>query len=187
MLCMGGCLLMLMAAAENGAGDAFVPAAIETVAPGVWRLRFGVPEAFTPERFRERPPALDRFDALPEPEKPPFSLDDIRCRVAASRTVVYVPCHEPADEIYGFGLDPACYRQKGLRKRLTVSASKIGETGASHGPVPFYLSIKATVSTWTRRESPWSMSPACPPSWPPCAGKLAMAIPAAHWQPQHGR
>ena len=26
------------------------------VAPGIWRLRFGEPEAFTPERFRHKPP-----------------------------------------------------------------------------------------------------------------------------------
>ena len=46
------------------------------------------------------------------------------------------------DEIYGFGLDPRAYRQKGYRKRLTVCAGVITKTGASHGPVPFYVSTR---------------------------------------------
>ncbi len=36
-------------------------------------------------------------------------------------------------------MDPKAYIQNGFRKRLTVSAGVITETGASHGPVPFYL------------------------------------------------
>jgi alpha-D-xyloside xylohydrolase len=53
-----------------------------------------------------------------------------------------VPCEEPGQQIYGFGLDPGAYQQKGLCKNLTVCAAVVGETGASHGPVPFYLSTK---------------------------------------------
>jgi alpha-D-xyloside xylohydrolase len=105
-------------------------------------LRFGTPERFTPEKFRELAPELAGLERLPSPGPLPIELEKIRCRVASSRTVVYIPCDEPKDEIYGFGLDPACYRQKGLRKRLTISACKIGQTGASHGPVPFYISTK---------------------------------------------
>ena len=77
---------------------------------------------------------------LPQ-SSPPFDLDSIRCRVS-SRTVVNVPCNEPGHEIYGFGLDPGADKQKGLAKNLTVCAAVMEKTGASHGPVPFYLSTK---------------------------------------------
>jgi len=129
-------------ATEARPSDRCEPPDVTEVAPGVWRVRFGAPEPFTPERFRERPLAEEGFRLLPAPGALPFELTEIRCRVTPSRTVVYVPCDEPDDEIYGFGLDPACYRQKGLRKRLTVAASVMGQTGASHGPVPFYVSTQ---------------------------------------------
>ena len=137
----GGIVVCAQGDAEKPA-NGYPTAEITGVAPGVWRLRFGVPEDFTPDRFRERPPESAGFPGLPPANAPPFELGGIRCRVTPSRTVVYVPCDERHDTIYGFGLDPACYEQKGLRKRLTVAASKIGQTGASHGPVPFYLSTK---------------------------------------------
>lgn len=134
---------LAMAAAASGARppDRMGRPQTTQIGGGVWRVRFGEPERFTPEAFRERPPMLEALEHLPNaPEPPP--LKNIRCRIAPSRTVVYIPCDEPEDQIYGFGLDPACYAQKGLRKRLTVAASKIGRTGASHGPVPFYVSTK---------------------------------------------
>ena len=131
---------MMMAAAT--AMEPFSTPEVTQVGAGVWRLRFGTPEAFTPDRFRERDVDMQGLEQLPEPGTLALELDRVRCRIASSRTVVHVDCDEPDDEIYGFGLDPQCYGQKGLRKRLTVSASTIGKTGASHGPVPFYLSTK---------------------------------------------
>ncbi|MCP4644436.1 MAG: hypothetical protein GY851_28595, partial [bacterium] len=86
--------------------------------------------------------ALEALDNLPQPGDLPFALSDIRCQVRSSRTVVHVPCDEPDDEIYGFGLDPRAYQQKGLKKWLTVCASVMDRTGASHGPVPFYVSTR---------------------------------------------
>ncbi len=137
-----GALALTTGAGAESASKSFLEPDTAIVAPGVWRLRFGAPERHTPEQYRERPPAMAGLDALPEPGELPLALDAVRCRVTSSRTVVYVPCDEPDDEIYGLGLDPACYKQKGLRKRLTVSAATMGQTGASHGPVPFYLSTK---------------------------------------------
>lgn len=115
---------------------------VESVLPGVWRVRFGAPERFTPSAIRESAPRAQGFDLLPAPAPLPFEPGHIRCRISSSRTTVYVPCQEPGEEIYGFGLDPGAYKQKGLRKNLTVCAGVVGQTGASHGPVPFYLSTK---------------------------------------------
>jgi alpha-D-xyloside xylohydrolase len=115
---------------------------ISVVAPGIWRLQFGEPERFTPLIFRELDIAQEGLQKLGDADTPPFDLDGIHCSVTDSRTVVYIPCDEISDEIYGFGLDPACYKQKGFRKELTVAAAPVTQTGASHGPVPFYLSTK---------------------------------------------
>lgn len=115
---------------------------VEEVASGVWRIRFGQPESFTPGRFREKPIRKDALAGLPAPGKLPFQLADIQCQIKPARTVVYIPCNEPDDQIYGFGLDSGAFEQKGLRKFLTVSAQSVGRTGSSHGPVPFYISTK---------------------------------------------
>ncbi len=114
----------------------------EEIAPGVWRVRIGAPETFTPVRVRERMPDAEGLKALPAPGDLPFTLAEIRGSVTSSRTVVGIPCDEPDDQIYGFGLDPQAYEQKGLRKVLAVCAAVMGKTGASHGPVPFYLSTR---------------------------------------------
>lgn len=116
--------------------------AVEQVLPGVWRVRFGTPERFTPTAVREAPPWEQGFATLPAPNPPTLQPDRIRCRVSSSRTTVYVPCEEPGEQVYGFGLDPGAYQQKGLRKNLTVCSTVMDRTGASHGPVPLYLSTK---------------------------------------------
>jgi len=90
--------------------------------------------------MREKAPAWDALQALPDPEELPFQLDAISCDVRPARTVVRIPCDEPDSSIYGFGLDPGALDQKGLRKWLSVSAQVVEQTGASHGPVPFYVS-----------------------------------------------
>ncbi len=115
---------------------------VERLADGVWRVRFGVPEPFTPHALRERPPAWDRLARLPPAPPLPFRLQDIACDVRPARTVVRVPADPPEASVYGFGLDPGAFQQQGLRKWLAVSAQVIGRTGASHGPVPFYVSTR---------------------------------------------
>lgn len=118
------------------------PPVVTEIAPGVWRVRFGAPERFTPNSVREKQPDLEGISHLVAPSALPFKLDEIRCRITDSRTVVHVPCDEPDDQIYGFGLDPEAYEQKGLRKYLAVCAGVLTKTGASHGPVPFWLSTR---------------------------------------------
>jgi alpha-D-xyloside xylohydrolase len=123
-------------------GAAWVKPVVEQVALGVWKVRFGTPERFTPGAIRETGPRTDDLKQLPAPTALPFELGQIRCRITPSHTAVYVPCDEPEEQIYGFGLDPGAYEQKGLRKYLTVCAGVIGKSGASHGPVPFYVSTR---------------------------------------------
>ena len=112
----------------------------QKVASGVWRVRFGEPEAFVPTTFRQRGSQNEKIDQLGPPGTLPFPLEKIRFRKASGRLVVYIPCDEAEEQIYGFGLDPGAFEQKGLRKFLTVSAQTWQKTGAGHGPVPFYVS-----------------------------------------------
>ena len=130
------------AAAPSPTLDGWVEPTVTQIYPGVWQVRFGVPEQFTPLSSREAGPRSEDLEKLKAPGPLPFSPGQIRCRITASRTTVYVPCEEPGDQIYGFGLDPGAYQQKGLRKYLTVCAGVMGKTGASHGPVPFYVSTR---------------------------------------------
>ena len=39
-------------------------AQIEKIGNGVWQVRFGKPEAFTPNRFREKQPSLFDWERL---------------------------------------------------------------------------------------------------------------------------
>jgi alpha-D-xyloside xylohydrolase len=113
---------------------------LSKVANGVWRVRFGRPEQDVPTAFRQREAMTGQINGIGGAVELPFALETVLFRRASGRLVVYIPCELPDEEIYGFGLDPGAYRQKGLRKYLTVSAQTWKETGASHGPVPFYVS-----------------------------------------------
>ena len=112
---------------------------VQEVAPGLWRVRFGEPEAFVPTRFRFRPVRTEALAAL-KTAPLPFRLDEIACHLQTGRCVVSVPLEQTGSDIYGFGLDPNAFRQKGLVKTLQVSAEPVGKTGYSHGPTPFYVS-----------------------------------------------
>ena len=134
-----GSLLFLLSLQNIHAAD-HAPPEIAEIGNGVWRLRFGTPEAFTPESFRVKPVDVAGLEKLPSPSVLPFPLEDVACELRGSRAVIQVPCDDSESHIFGFGLDPGALNQRGLRKYLTVSAQVVGETGASHGPVPFYIS-----------------------------------------------
>ncbi len=120
----------------------YTDASISEVASGVWKISFGTPEKFTPEKFRDEPIQIEGFKTLPKAAKLPFKLTEIRCRIKKGRTIVYVPCNNSDEQIYGFGLDSGAFEQKGMRKFLSVSDSNFGRSGISHGPVPYYVSTK---------------------------------------------
>ncbi len=134
--------IAVLLALAGATGEPQVRGAVTELGSGVWRVRFGVPETFTPNTVREREPRWDATERLPKNLPPPFDLGSITGEVRPSRTVVAIPCDEPGSHIYGFGLDPGAFDQKGLRKWLSVCASVVGKTGASHGPVPFYVSTR---------------------------------------------
>lgn len=119
----------------------------EEVVPGVWRIRFGQPDDFTPCKIRvadPRPAAA--FKALPPGGALAIDLKAIQCRITPVRTVVSIPSGKSGGSFYGFGLDPDCFRQNGLMKRPRVSDSSEGDAkslrgpGSGHAPAPLYFS-----------------------------------------------
>lgn len=131
---------ILTAAAAN-------PSAPEEVAPGVWRIRFGQPDSFTPTKVRVAEPRPDSaFDALPPAGNLSIDLSAIQCRITDTRTVINIPSGKPGFTYYGFGIDPDCFKQNGLMKRPRVSDSSEGEAnklrgpGSGHAPAPLYFS-----------------------------------------------
>ncbi|UCH35208.1 MAG: glycoside hydrolase family 31 protein [Armatimonadota bacterium] len=113
---------------------------MEQVAPGVWRLRLGTPEAFTPIALREAEPLVDAMRALPTAAAP-FAAQAVRFSVSARGCVVELPIGD-GEEIYGFGLQLKSHKQTGLKKTIRVNADPIADTGDSHAPVPFYVSTR---------------------------------------------
>ena len=120
---------------------------ISQFAPGVWKLHFGEPDAYTPCHVRvAEVKGADSFAKLPSAKEPPFDLKEIQCRITPVRTVLRIPCGNKSGDFYGFGLDPDCYRQNGMIKRPQVCDSSEGDPknkrgpGSSHAPVPLYFS-----------------------------------------------
>lgn len=119
----------------------------EEIAPGVWKLRFGQPDAYTPTQVRVAAmKGADSFAGLAPAKEPPFDLNTIKCRITPVRTVLTIPSGSKPGDFYGFGLDPDCFRQNGLIKRPQVSDSSEGDPlkkrgpGSSHAPVPIFFS-----------------------------------------------
>lgn len=109
----------------------------DEVYPGVWRIRFGEPSAFTPITLRNRPPAACPEDIGNPPL--PFDLEKVTFRAARRGALVSIPV-SPGEDFYGLGLQLRSFRQTGKKKHLRVNSDPAADTGDSHAPVPFLLS-----------------------------------------------
>ncbi|MDQ2901566.1 MAG: glycoside hydrolase, partial [Acidobacteriota bacterium] len=108
------------------------------VLPGIWRFRFGTPEKLTPVAKRHYPPANDALAALPSVAHPPRTATGEASR---GGYLVHIPL-EPAEMIYGLGLQLQSFLQRGLKKKLRVNADPSIDSGDSHAPVPFYVTTR---------------------------------------------
>ncbi len=125
----GGALLQVQ---PSGAQARQAP---QQIHPGVWRFRFGAPEAITPVATRHYPPAVAPLASLPAPATCPVAV-----AAAGSKRGYLVRIPLAANEIvYGLGLQLQSLIQRGLKKRLRVNADPKMDTGDSHAPVPFYV------------------------------------------------
>ena len=120
----------------------------ELVAPGIWRIRLGQPEKFTPLHFQNSRPDKTGLKGLPAVERPPFVLKNIHVTVSDRGCAVTLPM-EADETIYGFGLNTKLFDMTetekghtGRRVFLKPTDHPENDLGESHAPVPFYCSSR---------------------------------------------
>jgi len=114
------------------------PQQVSRVAPGIWLIRVGTPEKFTPVRYRTAPPATTALQQMEPCETMPLPVARIAYRATASGIVVEVPM-EMTEQIFGMGMNLNVVNNSGTRKTMRVSDNP-NDTGETHAPVPFYVS-----------------------------------------------
>jgi len=113
---------------------------IEKIAPGVWKVSFGITEKFKPSEFKEAP-ALGLMKNLINTDIPPIDLSAIKFKTTKRGCVAELTMDE-SEKLYGFGLQNNTFQQRGFRKEIRVNSLSTGNVGFSHAPVPFYVSTK---------------------------------------------
>ncbi|HUW30319.1 MAG TPA: TIM-barrel domain-containing protein [Planctomycetota bacterium] len=112
---------------------------MERIAPGIWKIRLGKPEAVTPVGLREEKICTKELRALPKITQPPFTKADVKFKITRRGCTVTLPMGND-EHIFGFGLQLKSHDQRGLKKHLRVNSDPVADTGDSHAPVPFYVS-----------------------------------------------
>jgi len=116
----------------------------EVVAPGIWRVRLGNPEQFTPTYFRSAAMDTTGLQAMATNTPLPLDLAKVSFQATARGCTLLLPMTEH-ESIYGFGLhtkifDAGGEGQPGRRISIEPTDSPENELGQSHAPVPFYVS-----------------------------------------------
>jgi len=111
---------------------------MERIAPGIYRMRFGEPEALTPVLLRRNEMDREGLSRLPE-NRCIFTEKDMSFTVTARGCTLALPL-TPDEGIYGLGLQLKSFNQRGLKKTLRTNSDPVADTGDSHAPVPFYCS-----------------------------------------------
>lgn len=121
---------------------------VTLIAPGVWRLRFGKPEKFTPTQFRSAPMDKAALDAMPFDQPMPLELSQIVFQTSDRGCSVRFPM-VPKESIYGFGLHTELFdmtengnAQAGRHIFLKPTDKPENDLGESHAPVPWYVSSR---------------------------------------------
>ena len=119
---------------------------VELVAPGIWHIRFGSPEEFTPDHFRSAPMDTAGLDAMSSDLSPPIDPAKIVFDVSDRGCSLRLPMTKN-ESIYGFGLHTELFDmtqslsgKTGRRIQLIPTDKPENDLGESHAPVPFYVS-----------------------------------------------
>lgn len=105
---------------------------------GVWRVRLGEPETFTPYKVL-KPQAATELNNLERTERCPLDVAKITLTASDRGCLLRLPLGEQ-ENVYGFGLQLKSFRQNGKKKTIRVNSDPVADTGDSHAPVPFYVS-----------------------------------------------
>lgn len=111
---------------------------MDPIAPGIWKLTHGTPEAMTPVALRELPVATAALAAMTATDRP-FDPDQIRITVGERGVLLRLPLRD-GESLFGLGLQLKSHDQRGKKKVLRVNSDPVADTGDSHAPVPFIAS-----------------------------------------------
>ena len=112
---------------------------MKKIANGVWKLRYGDPEEFTPEYFRKFEMQTETMNNISISLKLPFTKEDIQFSMTGRGVICKLPMNTDED-IFGFGLQLQELNHVGRRRFIKVNSDPPANTGESHAPVPFYIS-----------------------------------------------
>lgn len=113
---------------------------VEKVAPGIWKVTFGVPEKIQPTDFKMEAD-FEGLRNLQSSSQPPIDIDSIQFSLNEKGAIARLKI-EASERIYGFGLQVNTFEQRGMRREIRTNSWVIGNIGFSHAPMPFYISSK---------------------------------------------
>lgn len=108
----------------------------QNVAPGIWKIRLGDPEALTPVTVLQPQIMRDALQTLPACDACPIDIAKIRFRKVDRGFVAELPL-DKKEQVFGFGLNLKVLNSTNLRRTIEVSDSSA--IGDSHAPVPCYF------------------------------------------------
>lgn len=111
---------------------------IEFIANGIWKLKIGEIEKFTPTALHHFSMKKDALDKLPIGGEP-LVLDTVKWDLSARGITITIPMNTDED-IYGFGLQLRNMNHAGRKRIIKVNSDPPVDTGESHAPAPFYIS-----------------------------------------------
>lgn len=112
---------------------------MEKIANGVWKIRFGQPEAHTPVSLRYTEALTGQLSKLACGGTSPFSEEELVFKTTSRGVYIELPL-KAEEHIYGFGLQLHRVDHTGRKKVMRVNSDPVADTGDSHAPVPFYVS-----------------------------------------------
>jgi alpha-D-xyloside xylohydrolase len=112
---------------------------LKLIAPGIWRLRFGKPERFTPMRYSPSKPNEKGLADMPPCSQPPFPLSGVQAFVNGHGCCVEIPMTDN-ERIYGFGINSELFNMNNRRVFIRASDSPENDLNDSHAAIPFYVS-----------------------------------------------
>ena len=113
---------------------------IQKIAPGIWKITYGVAEKHLPTEFKEQP-LFSSLKQLPDNNIQPFNLKAIHFSEMPSGVLAEINV-DSTERFYGFGLQINSFEQRGMRRDIRTNSWPVGNVGFSHAPMPFYISSK---------------------------------------------
>lgn len=104
---------------------------MKKIGTGIYKIRVGQPEKFTPMYFKEFP-----VKEVGEDCPAPFSEEDVCWKYTARGIEISLPLDT---QVFGFGLQLKGFNHTRQMKMIRNNADALSDSGESHAPVPFYV------------------------------------------------